>query len=194
MSKTQIKFEDLSVDLQQALFSTSQELAKKDFYFYPNPMSKEGILFLAILISTGSTVMLFVGGILAGKIAFLKILLWTFYWFIFISVMHALWAYPQYRKTATNSGYLLTDKYLLFFLNKDSVQLLSLETLDIAQGKDGFIFQAGEASFNVKYEYATDKKFSDFFAKIIFKTPRIMSKAGILLKDNKAEARTEDSK
>ena len=166
-----IKFLDLDKEYQNAFFSTEEEIIRKGFIFYPNPMSKKGILFLGVFISVGSTIMLFVGGILASKIHFISVLQWTLAWFLFISLINLLWAYPQYKNTAVGSGYLLTDKHFIFFQNKNLVKILPIESIDIIEGKDGFVFRSGSVSFIVKYEYAADKKFSELFAEIIVRKP-----------------------
>jgi len=177
-----MKFSDLDVDIQNFFFSTEDELAGKEFIFCPNVMSKKGILSLSIFITIGSTLMLFIGGILSDKISFINILKWTFIWFLFISIGNFCWAYPKYKNTSERSGYLLTDQYFIFFQNKDLVKILPLKLLDIIEDKHGFIFRSGSASFMVGYEFSLEKKFSEILAEIIIRKPEF---AEILKKEIK---------
>lgn len=167
-----IKFSELDSDIQKAFFAINEDVEKKGFLFFDNPMSRKGIKWLCLIIVIGSTLGIFLTGILSNKISFLEILKWTVGWFIFIAVLNLSWAYSQYKKTAVGSGYLLTDKYFIFFLNNDLVKLLPLTTLSIIEGKDGFIFKSGEVSFEIKYEYCFEKALSKIFAEIMLRSPQ----------------------
>lgn len=180
-----IKFSELDNDIQKAFFATEEMLKEKGFLFYPNPLSKKGILWLCFLIVIGSTFFLFLGGILSNKVAFVEILKWIGVWFGFISVVSFLWGFSQYKNTAIGSGYLLTDSSLIFFINKELVKLLPLKTLNVSEGKEGFVFDSGEVSFEVRYDYACDKKFSEFFAEIVLKLPQLKN----ILKNMEQKAR-----
>ena len=138
---------------------------------------------MAIFISISSTLMLFIGGILAGKISFINIFKWTSIWFLFISIGNFLWAYPQYKKTAMGSGYLLTNQDFIFFQNKGLVKILPLRSLDIIEGKSGFVFKSGDVSFTVNYEYAAEKKFSEIFSEVLIRKPEFKEFLKILKKE-----------
>ena len=169
-----LKFSDLETEIQRAFFATEDDLEKSGFKFYA--FEQGSYLFLMFFIPIVTTSCLFLYWLLSEQSS-LRGLMWLFFWFLFISAICFLAFYREHKHQKRGSSCLLTKNELLYFVNKDLVYGLPLESLEIdLSDNDYFRFHSGSVSFGLPFMLiAYDEKWHKFLYHLTHRSPKLTS-------------------
>lgn len=192
-----MRFAELDATIKQALLSTTQENNHSAFIRLPIMGDKKAIFQVIILISLGSTLMLFLYGILSDKIAFNDVIKWSAIWLIFISVGSTLGFRSKYKwvlSKSPHSALLLSRAEIIYYYNDDNVFSMPIEETTFSFEDDshslvGFSikFSSQQDSFSVKYEDLHPNLVNGFLAELAIRNPSVKNEIG---KFNEIAAKT----
>ena len=169
-----LKFFDLDTEIQRAFFATEDDLEKLGFKYYA--FEQGSYLFLMFFIPIATTAGMFLHWLLSEQNS-LAGLMWVLLWFLFISAVCFLGHYREHKNLKRGSACLLTKNKLFYFVNKDLVYALPLESLNIdLSDDDEFRFNSGSVSFGLPYALiAYDKKWHKFLYHLSLAWPKLSS-------------------